>query len=112
MLMKRILLLAALFMIITAVKAQVITGTVKDARTGEVLPYVNVGVVAKGIGTVTNDNGKFSLTLNKQDADSLRISMIGYLPQSYAVSALKKNTDPLNVALVPSNKQLREVRIS
>lgn len=56
-----------------------IAGRVTDAATREALPYVNIGVRNKNIGTVTNDSGKFSLDLPQQYAnDTLTFSMVGY----------------------------------
>ncbi|HBQ60834.1 MAG TPA: 3-ketoacyl-ACP reductase, partial [Balneolaceae bacterium] len=40
---------------------QVINGQVIDRETEEALPYVNIGVVELGIGTVSNRQGVFSL---------------------------------------------------
>jgi len=93
--------------------AQLLTGTVKDAKTNEALPYVNIGIVSKGIGTVTGDNGNFNINLTNHDTDSLRISMIGYEPMVLLVADLKKHARPMvTIALVPSNKQLKEVKVT
>jgi hypothetical protein len=64
----------------TVTYAQSVTGTVKDAKTGEPLPFVNVGVVGKNLGTVTDDAAVFNLSPDKYPADSLRISILGYRP--------------------------------
>jgi len=92
--------------------AQLLTGSVKDAKTGETLPYVNIGIVSKGIGTVSNTDGLFKISLNNNDGDSLRISMLGYHPQSFLVADLKKQVAGITIALVPDNIQLKEVKIS
>jgi hypothetical protein len=44
--------------------AQVFDGVVKDAKTGVPLPYVNVGIVNKGVGTVTDNAGRFKINLS------------------------------------------------
>jgi hypothetical protein len=92
--------------------AQLLTGLVKDALTNENIPFVNVGIVGKGVGTVTNNDGAFKLNLNNNDSDTLRVSMLGYSPQSFLVADLKKQATPLIIMLAPRNIQLNEVKIS
>src|ERR1700712_2947038 len=109
--MKRTLFLIAIsILLIQCAYGQLLTGTVKDNKNKQRLPFVNVGIVSKGIGTVTDTTGAFKLNLNNNDSDSLRISMIGYYPQSFLVADLKKNSGPLNVQLVTRQIQLREVK--
>lgn len=111
--MKRRILIALLLLLnIAGAQAQVFEGIVKDAKNNEVLSYVNVGIVGKAIGTVTDNNGHFSLTLNNNGSDSLRISMIGYLPKSFLVSDFIKNYSPGEIiSLSPFSQQLAEVVI-
>jgi len=90
-------------------QAQDITGIVKDAKTNQSLAFVNVGVIGKGIGTVTDDNGRFAITLHNNGADSLRISMIGYIPKSFLLSDYQSGKI---IALVPNNIHLQEVNIA
>lgn len=57
-----------------------ISGTVTDASTGETLPSVNIMFVGSDIGTTTNLDGEYSLTV--PDAEGvLRFSFIGYQAQ-------------------------------
>ncbi len=109
--MKKIIFFALLLWV-NCSYAQNLTGVVKDAATNENLPYVNIGIAHKGIGTVTNNDGNFKLGLNNNDADSLKISMLGYLPQSFSIAELKKHVGLLTVLLVPGKIQLNEVKIS
>lgn len=60
-----------------------IRGRVTDAATGEPMPYTNVYVEGKFIGTMTDDNGNYELNVNKR-ADTLAASALGY-------TILKKN---------------------
>lgn len=55
----------------------VIRGIVTDAATGEPMPYTNVYVEGKFIGTMTDDNGHYELNVNKR-ADTLAASALGY----------------------------------
>lgn len=63
-----------------------VKGIIKSQNLNEVLPYVNIGVINKGVGTVTSENGQFELSILKHyDSDSLKISMIGYTSQTFLV---------------------------
>ena len=108
--MKKIVLLGALMcLLILNVSAQEISGTVKDAQSGEPLEYVNVGIIGKNAGTVTDSNGQFKLPLNDNNADSLKISMIGYVPKTYAV---KDYVSGSVISLPVDNRRLAEVTIT
>ena len=56
-----------------------ISGTVTDAASGETLIGAAVMDMRSGKGTLTNDQGRFSLTL-KSDSVRLRVSYVGYKP--------------------------------
>jgi hypothetical protein len=90
-------------------RTDVLEGIVKDAHTGSPLPFVNLGIVKKRIGTVTDEEGRFSLMLNDiADADTLRISMIGYKPVSYALSNLRSGAIR-DFNLTPGPCELQEI---
>lgn len=93
--------------------AQVFEGFVKDGKTNENLAYVNVGVIGKATGTVTDESGHFKLSLNNSNTDSLRISMIGYASKTYLVSDFITHYTPgETIMLAPQVHQLTEVKIS
>ena len=99
---------------LTAATAQTLKGTLIDAHTGEPLPYVNVGVVKKGIGTVSDENGKFTLPVPEgHSADTLRISMIGYAEQNFIVDDIAKrlNADP-TIKMKEQATQLKEIVVT
>jgi hypothetical protein len=111
--MKKLLLFIA-FVFIEGVNAhaQTFEGTIKDAKTNNNLAYVNVGVIGKSTGTVSDDNGHFKLSLNNSNTDSLRISMIGYEPKTYLVSDFIMHYTPGEIImLTPAVNQLTEVKI-
>jgi hypothetical protein len=111
--MKKTLLFAIILFVLKGVNsyAQGIEGVVKDSKTQETLPYVNIGLIGKATGTVTDAGGVFKLIVNDNDSDSLKISMIGYRPQTYLVGDLKKQTGSLNISLEPKVTALKEVKI-
>jgi hypothetical protein len=65
-------------------------GSIVDKNSKETLSYVNIGVVGKSIGTVSNNKGSFQIELDeKYDNDTLKISSIGYKPLIFRVSNFK-----------------------
>lgn len=101
---------------LTTLSAQTIQGVVLDAKTMEPLPFVNIGVVGKGLGTVSNENGAFSLLADltrMEETDMLQISSLGYATLELSLSECytKLNSDS-KVLLEPSEIQLEEVVLS
>jgi hypothetical protein len=87
-------------------------GRVVSGATNSAVGFVNIGIVGRNIGTVTNEFGKFNITLDHiYDNDSLRFSMIGYESRSFLVSKFReiKNED---VILYPRVYDLGEVKVS
>jgi hypothetical protein len=63
-----------------------LTGIITDSETGEPLPYATIGIVSKGKGTVTNNNGEFGLKITGDCIDdSLNVSYLGYYDRQIPV---------------------------
>ncbi|MDR0560421.1 MAG: TonB-dependent receptor [Prevotellaceae bacterium] len=85
-------------------KPFILTGTVTDAATGEIMPDATVYVKDKvGIGTSTNSEGKYSIRISTGDV--LVVSFVGYEPFEAMLTAERKE---LNVEL-KSSQQMEEV---
>ncbi|MEJ6775428.1 MAG: carboxypeptidase-like regulatory domain-containing protein [Flavobacteriia bacterium] len=85
-------------------------GQVLDSATKEPISYVNIGVLNKNIGTVSDDEGYFQFEVNAQQngKDTLRFSMIGFESKTYILSDyLKQN--PLEIYLSEETTALEEV---
>ena len=55
------------------------------------IAYANIGVIGKGIGTVSGIDGHFKLELiNLHDTDTIVFSCIGYYPEKFLVGDFKK----------------------
>ena len=110
--MKKLLLVLAILATcnvqLSTCLAQTVSGTVTDAASGETLIGATVLDELTGKGTVTNAQGRYTLTL-PGDSAYLRFSYIGYRPQHQNMS-LKGNRQ-LNVELDPS-VVLEEVSIT
>ncbi len=93
-----------------------LTGRVVDSKSHEGMPYVNIGIVGRGIGTVSGPDASFTLVIPPgYENDSLRFSMVGYESLSYRVAdlinmpAYKENRIFI---MQPKVTQLEEVIIS
>ena len=75
-----------IFMVINHGLAQQtkISGYVKDATTGEKLPYVSVRFVNSKIGTITDSTGFYSIE-SYYSTDSIRFSLSGFVSQTFYV---------------------------
>lgn len=87
-----------------------LVGQVIDDLTEEPLPYVNIGLAEKNIGTVSDDAGYFELEApSDQYADALlRFSMIGFEPQDFRLNDFVKQ-QILTVRLKEKATTLEEV---
>ena len=90
-----------------------IEGYVRDAKTHSILPYVNIGIIGKNVGTVSNNTGWFKILIDsKYINDSLRFSMIGYNSKTFVVSdAVKLLNNTADIELEENAIQLDEVVI-
>lgn len=90
-----------------------ILGMVLDRKGNRPLPYVNIGVLNKEVGTVSDEAGKFRLTLNDEfENDTIRISSIGYKPIEILVNTVKKKEQPVRIELSEEISALEEVVIT
>ena len=86
-----------------------INGIIADAETKNLIEFVNIGILNKNIGTISNLNGEFNLRMsNTFSNDSLTISHINYYNAKVSIKDFKNQTIILN----PKTNQLPEVVIS
>lgn len=94
-------------------EAQKITGRVQDSKTLEALPFANVFLNNTTIGTVTDINGEFALSIIKQpSSNELVFSFVGYESHRIKVNASGEVLNLGIIRLVPSELQLNNVEIS
>lgn len=105
-------LLASTFLLPGKSSAQSIQGQTIDQSTMEPIPYVNVGILHQQMGTVSDENGHFSLPLAGLDPmDTLKISSIGYEALIYTVSEARTFSEKKSFLLEPREVMLDEVVI-
>ncbi len=84
-------------------------GTIIDAATKKSIEFVNMGVVNKNKGTVSNENGAFNLSFPSTfSKDSLTISHVNYISVTLPIENLTNK----NIFLLPQKNVLAEVQIS
>lgn len=83
-------------------------GSVKD-NNGNAIPFVNIGIKGKNIGTVSDQKGLYLLDIpSNQSNDSITFSCVGYQSKSYAASNLRQGSK-LDVTLNEANHTISEV---
>jgi hypothetical protein len=104
-----LLILISLFCITSVIgQKYTISGYVQDMRSGEKVISANVYDMRTKQGTITNDYGFFSLTLDK-DSIELSVTFVGYA--GYSVSFYLNKDISLNIEL-DASIQLAEVTIT
>lgn len=113
---KILILIAFLFwgIGISYAQSKVYEGILRDKDSNERLAYVNIGVLNKNLGTVSDANGKFRMVLDDTfNAEVLKISMIGYKNLSFSVSDFKKRILENEVLFLEKEvAELKEIVIS
>jgi outer membrane receptor protein involved in Fe transport len=107
---KKILLVAFIAFSSLAMVAQTtITGVVKDAKTGELLPGANIKVENKAVGTNTDFDGEFVLKVSDTPPFTLEISMLGFKTETVQIT---KNNQKVEVSLTENETSLDEIVVS
>ncbi|HEY6625713.1 MAG TPA: carboxypeptidase-like regulatory domain-containing protein, partial [Ignavibacteriaceae bacterium] len=101
----------AVLLITTEIFSQtlIISGEIKDAQSGEALPYGNVRVINTKLGTAANANGAYEIKLNSGNY-SLVASYIGYYSDTVTVE-LKDNLAGVDFILRKTEILLPEIVI-
>jgi TonB-linked SusC/RagA family outer membrane protein len=63
-----------------------VSGTVSHAGTGELLPGAYILIKGRDIGTVTEIDGKYNLTVPDEKNDTLVVSLVGFVSQEIPVN--------------------------
>src|SRR5437868_6757183 len=94
-----------------------VSGQIKDATNKSVLAFVNVTLTKDSnlvAGTITGDNGRFSLTDIKTGHYILTCTYTGYLPKTQPVNVgeLSNFLELGIIELTPNEKYLNEVTVT
>ena len=112
--MKRISFLLLFFSVFTFhafAQTGTITGVVKDSETGETLPYCNVFLNNTTIATVTDVEGKFTLSGLEPGPVEIGFSFMGYVAETRKLTLNPGGISTVNLSLKPFDQELSDVEI-
>jgi hypothetical protein len=101
----------AFFLFTLQLHAQkVCKGILIDSISRSPIEFANIGIVGKGIGTVTNENGEYSFILpDSLLNENVRVSIIGFKVKTFSAKEItQKNT----IHLIQEATDLNEVAVS
>ncbi|MCM5662383.1 carboxypeptidase-like regulatory domain-containing protein [Galbibacter mesophilus] len=109
--MKHILIFTTFFFVFgnTVVAQRTIEGKVIDSETKKAIPYVNVGIENKNFGTISKEDGSFSLKIKSELIDenpTVVFSSLGYKTQKIPTHVIEESNI---VSMSPEAIQLEEV---
>lgn len=110
----KLLLHLFLFLAYTSAASQNLTlkGEIVDRFQNKPVPYATIGIKNKNLGTVADENGRFSFTVPAaavSDEEQVIVSSVGYKSVSTSVSALKQEHQLISLPAAQIN--LREVTV-
>ena len=93
---------------------QTAEGILKDSETGKPISYVNIGIVKKNQGTVSNERGEFKFEVPAEmENDTIILSSLGYgKVKLLAIEFLEKLKSNPIYELSPQVTELNEVIVS
>ncbi|MFC2150987.1 DUF5686 family protein [Bacteroidota bacterium] len=92
-----------------SLKSQTIEGIVIDSETKKTLPFVNIIYGESSLGTTTNIDGTFKISINNATQE-LKISYLGYYKETLIISQ-EKSLHNIVIKLRPKTFNLEEVVI-
>ncbi|PCH77319.1 MAG: hypothetical protein COB98_03755 [Flavobacteriaceae bacterium] len=98
-----------LFLGSTMIAQTAISGSVKEAKSGQPIPGANIKIVGKSLGTTTDFDGNFTFNANVAIPFKVKASLIGYAP---LVIEVLKNNQVLHFNLKELATALDEVVVS
>ena len=106
--MKIYLFIVSLFICSITFAQTSITGSVKDSK-NEPIPGANVKIAGETTGTVSDSEGKFTLSTSKKPPFTIEVSSVGYGSNSVKITAVKQE---VNVSLSREETLLNEIVVS
>jgi hypothetical protein len=110
---KKLLLLASFLFCTLQIyaKTATVTGTVKDAETGELLPFCSVFINNTTVSTATDMQGNYTLSGLEAGSVEIGFSFLGYTAQTRKITLKPGGTFALNLSMVPLAQDLSEQEV-
>jgi iron complex outermembrane receptor protein len=109
MIKKTLLFALIAFSSLAMVAQTTVSGTVKDAKTGDLLPGANIKISRKSVGTSTDFDGNFVLEVADKPPFTLEISMLGFKTKKIEIT---KNNQKVAAVLTENETSLDEIVVS
>lgn len=111
--MSKIKLLSLFFLLnCNFLSGQTSESYVLNENTKNPIEFVNIGIIKKNVGTVSDVNGKYDLLIDTTfDEDTLLFSRVGYIPFLIKISDFKKREDK-NIFLKEKIIEIAEVVVN
>lgn len=106
----RVLVLGLCLLVSQGVQAQnILSGRVLDETTNKALPYVNIGIAGKNVGTLSSADGAFSLTISAENLfERITFSAIGFENRTFTIDSLLQEKGDLVIRLSQKSIDLGE----
>lgn len=92
-------------------KIIIFRGKVTDREEKDPLPYSNIFVFRKNMGTVSNNDGEFILKVpESMSRDTIVVSCLGYRQQLFPINLLADKE--YAISLEPNSVQLKEIKVT
>jgi len=92
-------------------QSSTVSGVVKDAETGDTLPYCNVFINNTTISTVTDLDGKYTLAGLEPGPVEVGFSFLGYEAETKKVTLNPGGTTTVNLSMKPYAQDLSDVEV-
>ena len=91
--LKKILTLICLFISFNlSAQENIIEGIILDLKSGEVMPFVNIALSGGKVGTISDINGEFKLSVPENMLDKeVSFSSVGYKPITFKISQISNS---------------------
>ena len=67
----------------------ILKGLINDKETNKPLAYVSIGLLEKPLGTISDSNGNYILTIFEENkTDTIQLSLVGYTTKRFLVSEM------------------------
>ena len=110
--LRKFLIFTALILLYSAGYSQVfVEGIVLDAKSGQVMPFVNIAITGQKTGTISDLNGEFHLNVpDEMYSGDLAFSSVGYSSVTYKISEITGRH--IEVKLEPKDLEISEVVVT
>lgn len=89
-----------------------ISGTFKNEKTGEIIPFATIEILGKGIGCAANYKGIFTLEFPLTCSnDSVKCSSLAYATKVIALNFFNSNRSNIVIQLTPIAYTLKEIEV-